>query len=197
MWLLVFEVFLIGVSLSVDAFAVSICDGMCYTNLNKRNGVTIPLTFGIFQAGMPLIGFFLGTLFINYIEAFDHYVAFALLLIIGGKMIFDGVKELRSKSEEVPQKKFSYPEVLLQGVATSIDALAVGLSMLAMDGINTANVWGYASLIGVTTFAISLVGLVFGTKVGKLFKNKSAYAEIIGGLVLIGIGLKILIEGLL
>lgn len=197
MWLLVLEVFLIGVSLSVDAFAVSICDGMCYTNLNKRNGVTIPLTFGIFQAGMPLIGFFLGTLFINYIEAFDHYVAFALLLVIGGKMIFDGIKELRSKSEEVSQKKFSYPEVLLQGVATSIDALAVGLSMLAMDGINTVSVWGYASLIGVTTFAISLVGLVFGTKVGKLFKNKSAYAEIIGGLVLIGIGLKILIEGLL
>lgn len=197
MWLLILEIFLIGVSLSIDAFAVSICDGMCYTDLNRRKGVTIPLTFGLFQAGMPLIGFFLGTLFINYIEAFDHYVAFALLLIIGGKMIYDGIKELRSKTDEIAKKKFSYPEVLVQGVATSIDALAVGISMLAMDGINTATVWGYAAIIGVTTFAISLAGLVFGTKVGKLFKNKSAYAEIIGGLVLIGIGLKILIEGLL
>lgn len=196
MWLIL-EVFLIGVSLSMDAFAVSICDGMVYRDLNKRKGAVIPATFGFFQAAMPLIGFFIGTLFISYIEAFDHWVAFVLLLIIGGKMVYDGIKEIRHPEEEVETKKFSVPEVLLQGVATSIDALAVGISMLAMEGITTLTVWWYAALIGVTTFIISLVGVLLGVRMGKLFKDKASYAEIIGGLVLIGIGVKILVEGLL
>ena len=197
MWALILQVFLIGVSLSMDAFAVSVTDGMCYGDLNKRKAITIPLTFGIFQAIMPLCGYFLGSVFMQYIDAFDHFVAFGLLLIIGGKMVLDGIKELRSDQEEIALKKFSYPEVALQGVATSIDALAVGLSMLAMTGIDKVNIFGYVSLIGVTTFALSIVGLIIGIKVGKLFRNKACVAEIIGGLVLIGIGLKILIEGLI
>ena len=197
MWALILQVFLIGVSLSMDAFAVSVTDGMCYGDLNKRKAITIPLTFGIFQALMPLCGYFLGSVFMQYIDAFDHFVAFGLLLIIGGKMVLDGIKELRSDQEEIALKKFSYPEVALQGVATSIDALAVGLSMLAMTGIDKVNIFGYVSLIGVTTFALSIVGLIIGIKVGKLFRNKACVAEIIGGLVLIGIGLKILIEGLI
>ncbi len=200
MWILVLEVMLIGVSLAMDAFAVSITDGMCYGNLNKRKGVTIPLTFGIFQAVMPLAGFFLGTLFIQYIDSFDHYVAFGLLLIIGGKMVLDGIKELRSEDNEFKPKKFSYPEVLLQGIATSIDALAVGISMismLSMAGIKAFNVFWLVAIIGVETFFISLVGLIIGKKIGKLFANKVSIAEIIGGLVLIGIGLKILIEGII
>lgn len=197
MWALILEVFLIGVSLSMDAFAVSICDGMVYGDLNKRKGAVIPVTFGVFQAAMPLIGFFLGSLFIQYIETYDHWVAFALLLFIGGKMVFDGVKEVRHPEQELQIKKFSFVEVLVQGVATSIDALAVGLSMLAMEGITTANIWWYVSLIGLTTLCISTAGVVLGYKVGKLFKNKASIAEIVGGLVLIGIGLKILIEGLI
>ena len=197
MWILILEVFLIGVSLSMDAFAVSICDGMVYGDLNKRNGAVIPVTFGVFQAAMPLIGFFLGSLFIQYIEPFDHWVAFALLLFIGGKMSFDGIKEIRYPEQELTSKKFSFEEVLVQGVATSIDALAVGLSMLAMEGITYGNVWWYVSLIGVTTLCISTVGIIIGYKVGKLFKNKASIAEIIGGAVLILIGLKILVEGLI
>lgn len=197
MWVLILEIILIGISLSMDAFAVSITDGLCYHNLNKKKAVSIPLTFGIFQAVMPTIGFFLGTLFIDYIEAVDHYVAFGLLLIIGGKMVLDAIKEARSEGEEVKLKKFSYPEVFLQGIATSIDALAVGISMLAMEGITAFNVWWYVGLIGIITFIISLCGLLLGIKMGKLFKNKAFIAEIIGGLVLIGIGTKILIEGLL
>ncbi|MGN0814067.1 MAG: manganese efflux pump MntP family protein [Candidatus Coproplasma sp.] len=197
MWVLILEVFLIGVSLSMDAFAVSICDGMVYGDLNKRKGAVIPVTFGVFQAAMPLIGFFLGSLFIQYIEAYDHWVAFVLLLFIGGKMVFDGIKEVRHPEQELQTKKFSFAEVLVQGVATSIDALAVGLSMLAMEGITTANIWLYVSLIGVTTLCISTIGIVLGYKVGKLFRNKASVAEIIGGLVLIAIGLKILIEGLI
>lgn len=197
MILLILQVALLGVSLAMDAFAVSITDGMCYGNLNKKKGVLIPVTFGVFQAAMPLAGFFLGTLFIQYIDSFDHYVAFGLLLIIGGKMMLDGIKELRSEEEQVKQKKFSVAEVLLQGVATSIDALAVGLSMLSMTGITKYNIYIFVAIIGVVTFIISLVGVILGKKIGKLFANKVSVAEIIGGVVLIAIGLKVLIEGII
>lgn len=199
-----FEIFisivLTAISLAVDAFAVSVCDGMVYNDLKKRNGVLIPLTFGLFQALMPLIGFYVGMALIGYIDSFDHWIAFILLLIIGGKMIFDGIKEGRSKEEVVAKKKFTITEVLLQGVATSIDALAVGFTLNSMlEGVSSLQLWAWisVSVIGVITFAISLTGLILGIKAGKLFKKKVFIAEIIGGLVLIGIGLKILIEGLI
>lgn len=199
-----FEIFisivLTAISLAVDAFAVSVCDGMVYNDLKKRNGVLIPLTFGLFQALMPLIGFYVGMALIGYIDSFDHWIAFILLLIIGGKMIFDGIKEGRSKEEVVAKKKFTITEVLLQGVATSIDALAVGFTLNSMlEGVSSLQLWAWISVtvIGVITFAISLTGLILGIKAGKLFKKKVFIAEIIGGLVLIGIGLKILIEGLI
>ncbi|MDE6597916.1 MAG: manganese efflux pump MntP family protein [Clostridia bacterium] len=199
-WSLVLSVFLSGVSLSIDAFAVSVCDGMVYQNLKKRNGVLIPLTFGLFQALMPIIGFYVGMAFLNYIDAFDHWIAFALLLIIGGKMIFDGIKELRAKEEqEVKIKKFSIAEVLVQGVATSIDALAVGFSLNSMlEGVGgNTQLWAWLSVIaiGVITFAISLGGLLIGVKAGKLFKKKASIAQIIGGVVLILIGIKIVLGG--
>ncbi len=198
---IIISVLLTGVSLSMDAFAVSICDGMVYHNLNKKNGVLIPLTFGVFQAVMPIIGFYVGMLFMELIDAFDHWIAFALLLIIGGKMIYDGVKELKAKEEEaLTHKKFSFPEVLVQGVATSIDALAVGFSLPVMlTGVANVELGAWLSVcaIGITTFLISLAGLLLGQKVGKLFRKKASAAEIVGGVVLIAIGLKILIEGLL
>lgn len=200
MWLLVLQIVLIGLSLAIDAFAVSVTDGMCYKNLNKAKAVTIPLTFGIFQAAMPLAGFFLGSLFAKQIDAFDHYIAFFLLLIIGGKMVIDGIKELRSTEGEVKVKKFFYPEVLLQGVATSIDALATGFAlipMLALSNIPGYNIFWLVSIIGVITFVLSSVGVFIGVKIGKLFKNRACIAEIIGGLVLVGIGIKILVEGII
>lgn len=192
------SVILSGISLAMDAFAVSICDGMVYRNLNKRKGITIPLTFGLFQALMPIIGFYLGMLFLEQIEAFDHWIAFALLVVIGGKMILDGIKELNSPQEELKPKRYSYPEVLVQGVATSIDALAVGFSLNAMLAV-TGNIqlWAWISvcIIGVITFAISLGGLLIGIKVGKLFRKKASIAEIVGGAVLILIAIKIVLEG--
>lgn len=199
-WLLILQIVLFGVSLALDAFAVSITDGMCYNKLNKGKAITIPLTFGIFQAAMPLAGYFLTVLFANSVQGFDlydHYVAFGILLIIGGKMVFDGIKELRATDGEVKLKKFFYPEVLLQGLATSIDALAVGVTMGAMTGIDNVNIFGYVGIIGVITFIISLVGIIIGVKIGKLFKDKTGIAEILGGLVLIGIGIKILVEGII
>lgn len=199
---LIVSVILSGISLSMDAFAVSICNGMVYRNLNKRKAVSMPLTYGIFQAVMPIIGFYVGLAFLSYIEAFDHWIAFALLLFIGGKMVVDGIKEFRSPEEEITPKQYSFPEVFIQGIATSIDALAVGFSLNAMLNIpEIVNVqawaWLCVGIIGLITFTITLTGVIIGIKVGKLFRKKACVAEIIGGLVLIGIGLKILIEGLL
>ncbi len=202
-WVLILEVFLIGLSLSVDAFAVSVTDGLCNHNLTKKKGITIPLVFGIFQAVMPIIGYFiaygLGQVFSEIFDAVDHWIAFVLLLVIGGKMILDAVKELRSPEEEMKCKKYSFPEVLLQGVATSIDALFIGVTFAATDGFKDSipNVLISALIIGCTTFIISLAGLLAGVKVGNVLKNKVGITEIIGGLVLIGIGLKILIQGLI
>ena len=193
------SIVLSGLSLAMDAFAVSICDGMVYRDLSKRKGMVIPTTFGLFQALMPIIGFYIGLAFSNYIDAFDHWIAFALLLVIGGKMIYDAIKQLRSKEEEIKEKKYSVPEVLVQGVATSIDALFVGVSFAATEGLKNSipNVLVGVAIIGVTTFVISLAGLLIGVKIGNVLKNKSGIATLIGGLVLIGIGLKILIEGLI
>lgn len=194
---IILSVFLSGISLSMDAFAVSICDGMIYRDLTKRKAVLMPLTFGLFQALMPIIGFYVGMAFMQYIEAFDHWIAFAILLIIGGKMIFDGIKELRSPVEEITLKKFSLAEVLIQGVATSIDALALGFSLNTMLGdVDNVQLWAWVSvfIIGITTFVISLVGVVIGVKVGKLFRKKASAAEIVGGVVLVLIAVKIVLE---
>lgn len=202
-WVLVLEIFLIGLSLSMDAFAVSVTDGLCYRNLTKVKGATIPLAFGLFQAVMPLIGYFvafgLGQAFEEIFDKIDHWIAFVLLAVIGGKMIYDAIKQLRSKEEEIKEKKYSAPEVLVQGVATSIDALFVGVSFAATEGLKNSipNVLVGVAIIGVTTFAISLAGVLIGVKIGNVLKNKSGIATLIGGLVLIGIGLKILIEGLI
>ena len=202
-WLLAVEIFLIGVSLAMYSFAVSITDGLCYRNLNKVKGAFIPVTFAVFQAVMPLVGFFaaygLGQAFKEVFDKFDHWIAFTLLLIIGGKMIFDAIKEFRSPADEVKEKKFSFAEVLLQGVATSIDALFIGVSFAATDGLKDSipNVLISVLIIGCTTLIISLAGIIIGVKVGDVLKKKAGITEIIGGLVLIGIGIKILVGGLL
>lgn len=202
-WVTALEVCLIGISLAMDALAVSVTDGLCYKNLTKGKGITIPLTFGIFQAVMPLIGFFaaygLGQAFSELFDAIDHWIAFLLLSVIGAKMLLDAIKELRSKEEEIPEKHYSFPEVIVQGVATSIDALFVGVSFAVTDGLKNSipSVLLSVGIIGVITFIISITGLIIGVKIGNVLKNKTGITGIIGGLVLIGIGLKILIQGLI
>lgn len=202
-WVTALEVCLIGISLAMDALAVSVTDGLCYKNLTKAKGITIPLTFGIFQAVMPLIGFFaaygLGQAFSELFDAIDHWIAFLLLSVIGAKMLLDAIKELRSKEEEIAEKHYSFPEVIVQGIATSIDALFVGVSFAVTDGLKNSipSVLLSVGIIGVITFIISLTGLLIGVKIGNVLKNKTGITGIIGGLVLIGIGLKILIQGLI
>ncbi len=189
------QLILIAVSLAMDAFAVSICDGLCYSGLTAPKKLFIPAVFGVFQGLMPVIGYFIGSLFMEKISSYSFYVAFGLLLIIGGKMIFDAIKESRHKGdgEEAEPKRFKVGEVLIQGVATSIDALAVGITLHTL-GIHIAVA---ASVIAGITFVIALGGVLIGVKAGKLFKNRLWIATLIGGLVLVGIGVKLLVEGLI
>lgn len=180
---------LIAVSLSLDAFSVSICDGMVI-EMNLKRRLFIAGTFGIMQGVMPLIGYFVGSLFVDYIKPYDGILSFAVLFIIGLKMIIDAV---RNRKETCPATKFSVPSILLQGVATSIDALAVGVSLLTMNTI----IWIDVSVIAAVTFGLSLLALFFGEKLIGLFRGRTYIAEIVGGSVLILIGLKLLLESLL
>ncbi|MCR4879931.1 MAG: manganese efflux pump MntP family protein [Bacilli bacterium] len=180
---------MIAIGLAMDAFATSIVDGLRYQKAKKRHGIYVALTFGLFQGVMPVIGYFLGSLFIKQIEAYDHWVAFGLLLLIGGFMIFEGIKGI-IKPESVKEKEFSWKEVFLQGVATSIDALAVGITLTTLK-IHIA--WDALTIAGIT-FIICIIGFFLGKQIAKLLKGKYSIANIIGGIILIAIGISIVIE---
>ena len=181
------ELFLLAVGLSMDAFAVSICKGLSMSKAGLKEGAICGAWFGGFQALMPLIGFFLGTLFADAIVSFDHWVAFGLLAIIGINML----KEAFSKDEEENCGcDMRFKTMLVMAIATSIDALAVGIS-LAMAG--DVNIWVAIVLIGVTTFSLSALGVKIGNVFGSRFEQK---AQIAGGVILILLGLKILLEHL-
>ena len=202
------DIFLIGVALSMDAFAVSICKGLSVQKVQLKHMLIAGLYFGAFQALMPLIGYLLGFELEDFIRSIDHWIAFVLLAIIGGNMI----KEALSKDEEEHDASFAFKAMLPLAVATSIDALAVGISfafkaMLPLAvatsidalavGISFAflgvDIVPAALLIGITTFVLSAVGVYVGNAFGAKYKSK---AELVGGVVLILIGLKILLEHL-
>lgn len=181
----VLSVVLIAVGLAMDAFAVAICKGLAMKKPPLRAVIVIALWFGIFQAVMPIIGFYLGTTLYDYIADYDHWIAFILLVLIGANMI----REALSGEEEDMDACIDSKTMLVLAVATSIDALAVGIS-LAMSG---DNIWSSALIIGVVTFLIS----AFGVKVGSLFGDRfGRKAELAGGLILIIIGLRVLLDGL-
>lgn len=186
------SLFLIAIGLAMDAFAVSICDGIRINGLKKWQGIVIALTFGLFQGLMPLIGYYLGSLFMSYIEAYDHWVAFGLLSIIGGLMIFEGIKGLIKPESVVPQQ-FKIRNILIEGVATSIDALAVGITLTTLP---IFIVWDVLTIAGIT-FIIALIGVLLGQQINKLLKGKYSITNIIGGTILIALGIIILIEHLL
>ena len=185
-----FELFFIGVGLSMDAFAVSICKGLSMRKINYAYSAVIALFFGGFQAVMPLIGWTVGKQFEKYITNFDHWIAFALLLIIGGKMAYEAIFERQenNNNSEIAEK-LNYKELFTLAVATSIDALAVGITFAFLK----VNIWIAICIIGITTFILSFAGVLAGNKFGSIYKRK---AEIAGGVVLILIGLKILLEHL-
>ena len=180
-----FELFLIAVGLSMDAFAVAVCKGLSMKRIDKKYTLLIALFFGGFQALMPLLGYFLGSQFSVYIEKIDHWVVFLLLALIGGNMI----KESREAAEEETYRGINYKELLLLAVATSIDALAVGITFAFLQ----VEIVSAVLLIGCTTFVLSLLGVVVGNRFGARYKSR---AELTGGIILILIGVKILLEHL-
>lgn len=182
------ELFLIGVGLSMDAFAVSICKGLNMKKINYKHALIIGGFFGGFQALMPLLGWALGSQFEQYIESVDHWIAFILLAFIGGKMVYDSIKGGDDDEESSHQDKLDIKELFMLAVATSIDALAVGVTFAFLK----VSIVPSITLIGITTFVISVGGVVIGNRFGSKYKNK---AEIAGGMILILIGLKILLEG--
>lgn len=181
------EIFLIGVGLSMDAFAVALCKGLNMKKINYVHTIIIALFFGGFQAFMPLLGWLLGKQFEEYIVSVDHWIAFGLLLYIGGKMVYEAIKG--EEEEEEISEKLDLKELTIMAVATSIDALAVGITLAFLK----VNILGAISIIGVTTFILSIIGVMIGNRFGMRFKSK---AEIAGGVILILIGTKILLEHL-
>ena len=202
---IIIQILLLAIALSMDAFAVSITDGLIYQDINKKKALFIALTFGIMQGLMPLIGYWLVELveFLvnegsagqagNIMSQVVVWTAFALLMFIGIKMIIEGIKELRKPIEEKKTKLFSYKEVLLFGIATSIDALGSGVAL--HSGLsNNVTIFIHISIIVVTTFIISLLGVLLGNKIEKLFKGKTEITSIIGGCILLVLAIWIVLS---
>ena len=182
------EIFLVGVGLSMDAFAVAICKGLAMPRVNRKQTLLIGLYFGVFQAVMPLTGWLLGSQFARHVTKMAPWIAFVLLAWIGGSMIRESLSE-KEEEEHAEPGELRHRELLMLAIATSIDALAVGVSFSMVE--LTVPIYAAAALIGCTTFAISLAGVFVGNLFGARYKNR---AEFVGGAILILIGLKILLE---
>ena len=181
----IISILLIAVGLAMDSLAVSISGGIVMRPFCIRQSLRLALTMGIFQGGMTLLGWLMGVSFSSYITAFDHWIAFILLGFLGGKMIYESFGE-----EETTISSFSTKTLLTLGVATSIDALAVGVSMAFLK----TSIYFPAFIIGFVTFALSLIGVISGYRFGQI---KGINVELFGGIILIAIGVKILIEHLM
>ncbi len=180
------ELFILAVGLSMDAFAVSICKGLAMKKISLKNMAIVGLWFGLFQEIMPLFGFLLGRTFAKYVTKFAPWIGFGLLVLIGGNM----VKEAFGQDEEEESDSLKFMEMLLLAIATSIDAFAVGVTFSLMKDIN---IYAAISFIGCVTFTISAIGVRIGSIVGGKFKNKAEFA---GGVILIILGIKVLLEGI-
>ena len=184
------ELLLIGVGLSMDAFAVSICQGLSMTKIKWGHALTVGLYFGGFQALMPFIGWMLGSQFSGYIQQYDHWIAFVLLVLIGGNMIREALTDGEEDGEQMAvDARLDHRKLFLMAIATSIDALAVGVTFAFLD---TA-ILPAIGIIGITTFCISVAGVAVGCWFGARYRKR---AEITGGTILVLLGIKILLEHL-
>jgi len=183
-----FTLIFLALGLSADAFAVSVTNGMCSNKVTKKNALETAFTFGFFQAAMPVLGFLLGRTFSDFISRFQHWVALFLLGFIGINMISEAIKERRNSNDVCSTKNiFTAKNLILQGIATSIDALAAGVSFAVMN----INIVSAAFLIGIITFVCCMLGVYIGRKFGFLLGVR---ARMIGGILLILIGLRIFVE---
>ena len=177
------ELLIIAVALSMDAFAVAIAKGLSVPRIMPRHAICVGSWFGGFQALMPLLGYYLGVTFSRFVSSIDHWIAFLLLGLIG----FNMIKESLSGEKVTPDPDFSVKTMFLMAVATSIDALAVGVSFALLS----VEIWSAVVIIGITTFILSIVGLKIGNIFGCRYKSK---AEFLGGAILLALGVKILVE---
>lgn len=184
----ILDLIILAIGVSMDAFAVSIAKGLATRRLRPCHYASVSLWFGGFQALMPVLGYFIGTRFVSIVSNYDHWIAFALLAFIGGKMLYDTFVD--GDDDEEADGDFRFKTMFVMAVATSIDALAVGVSLAFLE----ANIWWSVLFIGLTTAAFSAFGLRLGNIFGSRYKRS---AEITGGVVLILIGVKILIEHLI
>ncbi|MCQ2796963.1 MAG: manganese efflux pump [Bacilli bacterium] len=202
---IIIQIILMGIALSMDAFAVAVTDGLTYTDINKRKSFFIAGVFGVMQAVMPLIGYWLveGIQVIvgsasagqagEVMATIVTWVAFDLLMFIGGKMLIEGIQDTKKPVEERTPKQFSIKEVLVYGVATAIDALGTGVALHAGTLSNNGTIFLHAAIIMVCTFIISLIGLFLGNKIEKLFKGRYEITAIIGGIILLLLGVWIVL----
>jgi putative Mn2+ efflux pump MntP len=181
----IIELIILSIGLAMDAFAVAVCKGLAMPKMNWKKGIIIGTYFGIFQALMPLVGYLLGVRFQESIQNIDHWIAFILLGVIGLNML----KEATSKETEASNDSIKLKDMLILGIATSIDALAVGITFAFLK----VNIWLAISLIGIITFVISVAGVKIGNIFGDKYEKKAEFA---GGLILILLGCKILFEHL-
>ncbi len=185
------ELLLIGIGLSMDAFAVAICRGLAMTKFNWKHAAMIAAYFGGFQALMPLAGWALGSTFAGYIQRIDHWIAFILLTLIGGNMIREAVSGREEcKAGKCDEDRLDHRQLFFMAIATSVDALAVGITFAFLD----VSIIPAISIIGMTTFVLSLSGVAVGNFFGSRYKKR---AEITGGIILILMGIKILIQHLM
>ncbi len=195
----------LGIALAMDAFAVSVTDGLVYQDINKKKALFIATIFGVMQALMPLIGYWLvegievavgNDKYASVMALIVTWLAFALLIFIGLKMLLEGIKELRKPPEEKKAKLFSYKEVLIMGVATAIDALASGVA-LHSNMSNNVTIWLHVSIILVITFVLSFIGVILGKQIVKLFKGKYEVTQIIGGCILLTLAVWVVLSSYL
>lgn len=203
---IILQIILFGIALSMDAFAVSVTDGLTYIDINKKKSFFIAGVFGFMQAFMPLVGYWLVEgieVIVGEVSAGQAgyvmtlivtWLAFVLLMFIGAKMLIEGIKETKKPAEEREAKKFSYKEVLLYGVITAIDALGTGVALHSGTLSNNTTIFLHVSIIMVCTFIISLLGLFLGNKIEKLFKGRYEITQIIGGCILILLGVWIILS---
>ena len=185
----VVELFILAVGLSMDAFAVAICKGLCMRKVTIKKAGIVGLYFGLFQAGMPMIGYILGSQFSDKISSIDHWIAFILLSLIGISMIKESLEKEEKSECKTEEEELSFKNMSILAVATSIDALAVGVTFAFLK----VNIIPAVSFIEITTLVLSMIGVKIGNIFGVKYKSK---AELVGGIILILMGIKILLEHL-
>ena len=202
---IIIQIILFGIALAMDAFAVSVTDGLIYSDINKKRSIFIAATFGLMQGLMPLVGYYIieltrfivgesgGSTAAQILSVVVSWLSFGLLIFIGGKMLIEGIRDVRNSDEEKEAKKFSIKEVLIMGVATAIDAMAVGVSLNA--GLSTnSTIWLHIAIIAAITFVICLIGLFLGKFIVRLFKGKYEITVIIGGVILILLAIWVIVS---